>query len=120
MLKPNKIEPERIPTLRDRVKFLCAERGMKIGAVGQLIGKSPLFFNNVFNDRQNIYLEDVEQVADALSTTPDYLLGISDDPTPPDSPIELSSTEKEMLELYRSVSPEKQELFRNIIEQLKG
>ena len=33
MLKLNKIEPERIPTLRDRVKFLCAERGMKLGAV---------------------------------------------------------------------------------------
>lgn len=82
MLKSNKVEPNYIPVLHDRVKTLCTQRGVKIGAVGQLIGKSPLFFNNVFKGKQNIYLEDVGHVADVLGTTPEYLLGVSDDPTP--------------------------------------
>lgn len=120
MLKSNKVESDYIPTLHDRVKTLCAERGVKIGAVGQLIGKSPLFFNNVFKGKQNIYIEDVERVADALGTTSDYLLGASDDPTIDATPIRLSPEEEEMLELYRDISPEKRELFKKIIEQLKG
>lgn len=192
MLKSNKVKSDYIPTLRDRVKALCMERGMKIGAVGQLIGKSPLFFNNVFRGKQNIYLEDIEHIADVLNTSSDYLLGISDnstrriavfkertkalcktkglsqkfvsestghgqfflndvwlgkrnlsdadletiastlsttseylsgasdDPAPADSPIELSSIEKEMLELFRSLSLEDQELFKKIIERMKG
>ena len=64
--------------------------------------------------------DQIQIIADALHTVPLYLTGETDDPTPPDSPIELSATEKEMLELYRSVSPEDQELFKKIIERMKG
>lgn len=120
MLKSSKVEPDYIPILHDRVKTLCAQRGVKIGAVGQLIGKSPLFFNNVFKGKQNIYLEDIERVADTLSTTSDYLLGISDDPAPDGAIVQLSPEEEEVLELYRDISPEKRELFKKIIEQMKG
>lgn len=120
MLKSNKIEPDQILIIRERFKLLCAERGMKIGAVGQLIGKSSLFFNNVFKGKQSIYPEDVERAAEVLETNPEYLLGVSDNPVREGTTEQLSSEEKELIELYRDISPEKRDIFRKLIEQMKG
>lgn len=105
---------------KERVKERCKATGVTQKYLCDAVGKGKQYLNNIWDGKCGVSEEELLIFADRLSTTPSYLTGGTDDPAPADSPIELSSTEKEMLELYRSVSPEKQELFRNIIEQLKG
>lgn len=104
----------------NRIKSCAKSRGITQAHLCETIGKRRTFISEVVAGKDNIDEEEIQKIADALGVSPDYLIGETDDPTPTGSPIELSSAEKEMLELYRSVSPEKQELFRNIIEQMKG
>lgn len=106
--------------IKERVQGACKSSGISQKHLCELLNKDRAFLSNVFRGYCAITDDQIQTIADALRTTPLYLTGGTDDPAPADSPIELSSTEKEMLELYRSVSPEKQELFKKIIEQLKG
>ncbi len=103
------------------MKSLCTQRGMKIGAVGQLIGKTPLFFNNVFKGKQNIYADDIERLSSVLGTTSEYLLGKTSDPLPhvevhtiPDNEIESA----ELLAHFRKLSPDKRDIIKKLIEQM--
>lgn len=108
------------PIIKERVQSACKLSGISQKHLCELLNKDRAFLSNVFRGYCAITDDQVQTIADALHTTSAYLTGETDDPAPADSPDELSSEEKELLELYRSVSPEKQELFRNIIEQLKG
>ena len=105
---------------KERVKTLCKSKGLSQKFVSESTGHGQFFLNDVWLGKRGISTSDLEIIAATLSTTPAYLTGETDDPAPADSPEELSSEEKELLELYRSVSPEKQELFKKIIEQMKG
>ena len=103
------------------MKSLCTQRGMKIGALGQLIGKAPLFFNNVFKGKQNIYMDDIERLSSVLGTTSEYLLGDTNDPLPhaevrivPDAEIESA----ELLANFRKLSPDKRDIIKKLIEQM--
>lgn len=108
------------PIIKERVQSACKLSGISQKHLCELLNKDRAFLSNVFRGYCAITDDQVQTIADALHTTSAYLTGETDDPSPTGSPDELSSEEKELLELYRSVSPEKQELFRNIIEQLKG
>lgn len=103
-----------------RIKERCKITGVSQKHLCDAVGKSKQYLNNVWDGKCSATSDEISSFASILATTPAYLTGETDDPTPTDSPIELSATEKELLELYRSVSPENQELFRNIIERLKG
>ena len=106
--------------IKERVQNACKASGISQKHLCDLLNKDRAFLSNVFRGNGAITDDQIQIIADALHTVPLYLTGETDDPTPPDSPIELSATEKEMLELYRSVSPEDQELFKKIIERMKG
>ena len=108
------------PIIKERVQSACKLSGISQKHLCELLNKDRAFLSNVFRGYCAITDDQVQTIADALHTTSAYLTGETDDPAPTGSPDELSSEEKELLELYRSVSTEKQELFRNIIEQLKG
>ena len=105
---------------KERVKTLCKSQGLSQKFVSESTGHGQFFLNDVWLGKRGLSTSDLEIIAATLSTTPAYLTGETDDPAPTGSPDELSSEEKELLELYRSVSPEKQELFKKIIEQMKG
>lgn len=109
-----------ITIFKERTKALCKAKGLSQKFVSESTGHGQFFLNDVWLGKRSLSDADLETIASTLSTTSEYLSGASDDPAPPDSPIELSATEKEMLELYRSVSPEDQELFKKIIERMKG
>ena len=109
-----------ITTFKERLKQACKETGISQKYLTDKIGRKNTYLNDIWNGKCALKPEDLNSFADTLGVSPTYLTGETDDPTPTDSPIELSATEKELLELYRSVSPENQELFRNIIERLKG
>ena len=103
------------------MKSLCTQRGMKIGAVGQLIGKTPLFFNNVFKGKQNIYVGDIERLSSVLGTTPEYLLGETSDLLPHAEMRIVSDTEIESAELltrFWKLSPDKRDIIKKLIEQM--
>ena len=105
---------------KERVKSLCKAKGVSQKFVSETTGHGAYFLNDIWLGKRNASVSDLEKIASALATTPAYLTGETDDPAPADNPEELSPEEKELLELYRSVSPENQELFRNIIAKLKG
>ena len=85
-----------------------------------MIGKRRTFISEGAAGKESIGENEIDTIANELGVSADYLLGTSADPAPAGNSDELSSEEKELLELYRSVSPEKQELFKKIIEQMKG
>lgn len=103
-----------------RIKERCKITGVSQKHLCDAVGKSKQYLNNVWDGKCSATSDEISSFASILSTTPAYLTGETDDPAPTNSPDELSSEEKELLELYRSVSPEKQELFKKIIEQMKG
>lgn len=122
MSKMPKIESNQVAALQKRVKLLCADRGMKIGAVGQLIGKTPLFFNNVFKGKQNIYMSDIELLSSVLCTTPGFLLGDTDDPLPHSEvqsiPDNAEAESAELLISIRRLSQDKRDIIKKLIEQM--
>lgn len=55
-------------------------------------------------------------LAEALQTSSDWLLGLSDDIMPIHSSDDLSDTEIKMVNSYRSMSPDKQELVLQMFQ----
>lgn len=51
-------------------------------------------------------------LADALKTTPNYLLGFTDDPAPGAAPAKLTAEEQELLDTYRNLPSRQRELMR--------
>ncbi len=116
-----KVESNQLLILQSRTKSLCTQRGMKIGAVGQLIGKTPLFFNNVFKGKQNIYMDDIERLSSVLGTTSEYLLGATSDPLPHAEARIVPDVEIESIELltsFRKLSPDKRDIVKKLVEQM--
>jgi transcriptional regulator with XRE-family HTH domain len=67
---------ERIVLLRRRAKLSQPE-------LAQQAGMSVTTLNRVENAHQSLYMEKIVALATALGTTADYLLGLSDHPSPP-------------------------------------
>lgn len=63
----------------DRFKMLCKERGVKQTALFAMVGK-PRTYSSDLSKIKNVPMEYVRVWADALRTTPEYLMGETDDP----------------------------------------
>lgn len=109
-----------ITTFKERLKQTCKETGISQKYLTDKIGRKNTYLNDIWNGKCALKPEDLNSFADTLGVSPDYLIGETDNPTPDSTPVQLSPEEVEVLELYRDILPEKQELFRNIIEQLSG
>lgn len=109
-----------ITTFKERLKQTCKETGISQKYLTDKIGRKNTYLNDIWNGKCALKPEDLNSFADTLGVSPDYLIGETDNPTPDSTPVQLSPEEEEMLELYRDISPEKRELFKKIIEQLKG
>lgn len=105
---------------KERVKERCKVTGVTQKYLCDAVGKGKQYLNNIWDGKCALKPEDLNSFADTLGVSPDYLIGETDNPAPDSTPVQLSPEEEEMLELYRDISPEKRELFKKIIEQLKG
>lgn len=86
---------QRIKEMREASDFTQDELAALVGTTRQQIWKYEA-------DKQDMSTSVLDRIAKALKTTPDYLLGYTDDPTP--QFIELTAEEKALLKLFRQKS----------------
>ena len=99
-------------SLGERIKLLRIERGISADALGAQIGK----------DRATVYryeagmscpAETLSLLASALRTTPEYLMGWTDEASPP-SPV--SSPDERILAAYHAADPIYQQIVLELLE----
>lgn len=95
----------------ERIKFLCNKKNI---SVRQLERDAKLPYGTVGNWKESTpNAEGVVKIANVLSTTTDYLLGVTDDPTIP------VQQDEEILSFQRAknkMSPEKKDLMFNVLK----
>lgn len=64
-----------VETVIQRTKLLLKEKGLKQKYLFEQIGKSPVLFNDWKNGKSKPTDEVLKNIADVLDTTPEYLLG---------------------------------------------
>src|SRR6266566_9771951 len=70
-------------TVAERVARLRHQAGLTQPQLAQLADCTLTTLNRVEKGRQSLYYEALAKLAEALGTTPDYLLGYSDHPRKP-------------------------------------
>ena len=101
-------------TISDRIELLRKKQGVSLVHLNNVIGAYRGKITEVRNNKASFDKKEIALLAQALSTSTDYLLGKTDDPTPPeqkDSPPhggELSEKDVRLIEWFRSLPPEKQ------------
>ena len=68
--------------LGERVRRLRMGRGLSQTELATQVAMPLPNLNRIEHGRQSIYIERLADLAQALETTTDYLLGLTDDPTP--------------------------------------
>ena len=71
-----------INKFKARIKSLCAQNGISQKFVSESTGHGQYFLNDVWQGKRTMSDSDFEKAAEALRTSPDYLKGETDDPTP--------------------------------------
>lgn len=105
----------------NRFKELCKERGIKQAALFRAVGKDEFYASNLKRTK-NVPVEFVESWAAALHTTPAYLMGETDDPSPetkkePTGMADgLTEEDRELIEAFRAASPEKRQAILALLK----
>ena len=103
----------------NKIKALSKEKGVKQGYLCEKLGKHFTYLNDIAKGKTSMSLESIEQIADILETTVEYLTDETDDPSPKEKePVTaLDEVESAVIEILRGMTvQEKLEL----IEYLKG
>ena len=103
----------------DKIKSLAREKGVKIKYICAQLGLAETYLSNVKNGKDRMTQDRLEQIADILETTVEYLTDETDDPSPKEKePVTaLDEVESAVIEILRGMTVrEKLEL----IEYLKG
>ena len=104
-------------TIGERIKRRRKELGMSADKLGDILGKDrSTIFRYEKGDIENLPLDILKPIAEALMTTPQYLMGWSDDKktTAPEE-LTLSEGEKMLLDLFRQVPESQQKLVLQMI-----
>lgn len=104
-------------TIGERIKQRRKELRMSADKLGEILGKDrSTIFRYEKGDIENLPLDILKPIATALSTTPQYLMGWSDDKKG-NAPEELKLTEGEkvLLDLFRQVPESQQQLVLQMI-----
>ncbi len=109
-------------TTIDRIKALAKQQGIKLKFICSSIGVAESFLGDVKNGRLRLSPERLGAIADLLDTTPAYLSGETDDPSPPPEKKVLaegiSEAELKLLALLRSLPDESREEITAAVETL--
>ena len=101
--------------LLDRIKQRAKSFDMSLQDVAEKTGISP---NTVYSWRAKTPRSDkLKQVAELLNTTTDYLNGLTDDPTIPDSNVKHQLTWRDLGQEYGGDSPVPDE-FQTMVDSL--
>ena len=69
--------------IRAKIKERCKLLGFTQKVMLANIGKYETFLSEVWSGRRNLTENDINAISDYLKTTPDYLCGLTNDPTRP-------------------------------------
>ncbi len=110
-------------TLRgDRITHLRKELGIKQLTLAEMLDVTPNLISKYENGYTSPPLDKLAQIAEALNTTTDYLLGRSNIPHPgaePDPLPDLTPTEIEVLNLLRTYPAEDQKWLLEALTSLR-
>ena len=110
-------------TIGDRIKLRRKELGMSADRLGEVIGKNrATVFRYENGDIEKMPIDVIEPIAEALLTTPAYLMGWEDDnektATPKDSG--MSEAKLQLLALAESCSDEEASRLLQMMELFLG
>ena len=97
----------------ERIKLRRKELGMSADKLGEILGKDrSTIFRYEKGDIENLPLDILQPIAKALRTTPQYLMGWSENSkqTAPDH-LQLTEGEQLLLNLFRQIPEEQQQVF---------
>ena len=100
-------------TIGERIKQRRKELGMSADKLGAILGKDrSTIFRYEKGDIENLPIDILQPIAKALMTTPQYLMGWSEDKKiTPSGEAKLSDGEKKWMELYHKLSNETREML---------
>lgn len=79
-----RVESGNVPNVDiDRIKDFAKLQGLTMKFLCDCLGKRRGFLTAVRNGRDHIDAHELSIIADKLHTTTDYLIGVTDDPSPP-------------------------------------
>lgn len=95
----------------DRLLERAKELGVSQAHLAELVGRQRYYLADLARKGTQPSAETVAVWAEALSTTPAYLLGETDEKEKPTGTVAdgLSAKERELLELFRGLSPAEQD-----------
>ena len=97
----------------DRLLERAKELGVSQAHLAELVGRQRYYLADLARKGTQPPAETVAVWAEALSTTPAYLLGETDEKEKPTGTVAdgLSAKERELLELFRGLSPAEQDAW---------
>lgn len=102
----------------DRIKELAKEQKRSLSYICAQIGVANNYLTDIARGKNTLKPDRLAQIADILSTTPEYLRGETDIKEKPLLSEELSDEEYEMLKLWRAAPSDKRRTLA--LEILKG
>lgn len=101
----------------DRIVSLAKEQGVSLAALCKKIGKSRTYLSEIASRQRAVPQEYISPLAEALHTTPDYLLGKTDKKNKPTQELsELSPDDMELLDAFRKAPPEKRKAILDLLK----
>ena len=105
----------------DRLLERAKDRGVTQSHLAELVGRQRYYVKDLARDGTQPSAETIAVWADALSTTPAYLLGETDEKEKPTGAVAdgLSDQELKLVEAFRGLSPEEQDAWMLVLSGKK-
>lgn len=111
-----RVESGNVPNVDiDRIKDFAKLQGLTMKFLCDCLGKRRGFLTAVRNGRDHIDAHELSIIADKLHTTTDYLIGVTDDPSPP-APAPTDTVTPEQLAALDPATRRIFELFNSLPE----
>ena len=103
-----------------RIKEMARNKGWSMSFVASQLGLSSAYFTDVKNGKAKILPDRLDEIAKILETTPEYLNGLTDNPSPRPSADPPTHTivipARNGKTMYRQLTPEQWERYNKLIE----
>ena len=98
---------------RERLRERITDHDLKQKALAKELGITESVVSNYLTGRSQMPIEILVKMAEYLGVSVDYLAGVTDDSKPP---LRVSATERQLLEVFRSLSRDQQEAVHNQVQ----
>lgn len=106
----------------DRIETLRKQQGISLTHLNTAIGAYRGKITDVRAGKSSFSEEEISLLAKELNTSTDYLLGNTDDPQPagqpPSEDIKLSPQEQRLIEMYRELNDEGQDVVASFLDTM--